>query len=208
MRPVIVGIAGGSGSGKSTVARRVTEMLGDVSTAFIAMDAYYRNMSRLSAEQLRQVNWDHPNAFDLELFVSHLEALAAGSPVDMPAYDFATHTRSPHAQRVQATDVLVLEGILLFVDRRVRDLCDLKLFVDADPDIRLVRRIRRDMHARARPLDEILEQYLSTVRPMHLKFVEPSKRFADMVLLHGAHNEAAIQMIVAEIHRRLATRAS
>lgn len=203
MKPLIIGIAGGSGSGKSTVARRVAESLGSASVAFIDMDAYYRNMATLSFEQRRHVNWDHPNAFDLDLFVRHLQALAAGGAVEKPVYDFVTHARSTETVHVAPADVVVVDGILLFVDARVRALCDIKVFVDADADIRLVRRIRRDIRMRGRPLDEILEQYLSTVRPMHLEFVEPTKRYADVIVPRGGHNEVAIEMIAAKIHHRL-----
>lgn len=203
MKPLIIGIAGGSGSGKSTVARRVAETLGETSVAFLDMDAYYRNMAHLSFEQRRRVNWDHPNAFDLDLFVSHLEALAAGMAIRKPVYDFVAHARAADTVPVPPAQVVVVDGILLFVDARVRQLCDIKVFVDADADIRLVRRIRRDMRARGRPLDEILEQYLSTVRPMHLEFVEPTKRYADVIVPRGGHNEVAVEMILAKIHHRL-----
>jgi uridine kinase len=201
--PVIVGIAGGSGSGKSTVARRVAEALSDRPVALLDMDAYYKNMTHLSLEERRQVNWDHPNAFDLELFLSQLARLAAGEAVEKPVYDFTIHARATETVRVGPAEAIVVDGMLLFVDRRVRSLCDIKLFVDADPDVRLVRRIRRDLRVRGRPLEEILEQYLSTVRPMHTTFVEPTKRYADFVLPRGARNEVAIQMIIAAIHQRL-----
>jgi uridine kinase len=203
VKPLIIGIAGGSGSGKSTVARRVVETLGETSVALLDMDAYYRDMAHLSFAQRRRVNWDHPNAFDLELFVSHLEALAAGTPVRKPVYDFVAHARGAETVPVTPAEVVVVDGILLFVDARVRQLCDIKVFVDADADIRLVRRIRRDMRVRGRPLDEILEQYLSTVRPMHLEFVEPTKRYADVIVPRGGHNEVAVEMILAKIHHRL-----
>jgi uridine kinase len=206
VRPLIIGIAGGTGSGKSTVARRVAEALeeaGETSVALLDMDAYYRNLAHLSPEERRHVNWDHPNAFDLDLFVAHLEQLAGGEPVAKPVYDFVAHARRAECVRTEPADVLVIDGILLFVDARVRELCDVKIYVDADPDIRLIRRIRRDMAMRGRPLDEILEQYLSTVRPMHLEFVEPSKRYADVIVPQGGHNAIAIEMIVARLLRRL-----
>lgn len=203
MKPLIIGIAGGSGSGKSTVARRVAETLGETSVAFLDMDAYYRSMTHLSLAQRRRINWDHPNAFDMDLFVSQLEALAAGEAVQKPVYDYVVHTRGTDTVHVAPAEVVVVDGILLFVDARVRKLCDIKVFVDADADIRLVRRIRRDMRARGRPLEEILEQYLSTVRPMHLEFVEPTKRYADVIVPRGGHNEVAVEMILAKIHHRL-----
>ncbi|HET7458035.1 MAG TPA: uridine kinase [Gemmatimonadaceae bacterium] len=202
-KPLIIGIAGGTGSGKSTVARKVAESLSMASVAFIDMDAYYRNFAHLPMEERRQVNWDHPEAVDYELLAGQLARLVSGEAVDKPVYDFVTHTRSPHSVRVEPADVVVIDGILLFVDERVRDLCDVKVFVDTDSDIRLIRRIRRDMAKRGRPLEEILDQYLSTVQPMHLQFVEPSKRYADVIVPRGGHNAVAIEMIVAKIQRRL-----
>lgn len=204
MKPLIIGIAGGSGSGKTTVARRIADALEDASIAFIDMDAYYRNFTNLSAEERKHVNWDHPDAFDLDLFVEQMSALAEGCVVEKPIYDFVTHARRKETQRVSPADVIVIDGILLFVDRRIRDLCDVKVYVDTDADIRLIRRIERDLVARGRPLDEILNQYMTTVRPMHLEFVEPSKRWADVIVPQGGHNVVATEMIVAKIQRRLA----
>jgi uridine kinase len=206
-KPLIIGIAGGSGSGKSTVARKVAESLTEASVAFIDMDAYYRNFAHLPMEERRRVNWDHPEAFDTALLAEQLAELQAGRAVDKPVYDFVTHTRGARVERIEPADVIVIDGILLLVDERVRDLCDVKIFVDADADIRLIRRIRRDMAVRGRPLDEILAQYLSTVQPMHQQFVEPSKRYADVIIPQGGHNTVAIEMILAKIHRRLAARA-
>src|SRR6266513_674293 len=176
MKPLIIGIAGGSGSGKSTVARNVAEHLTTSSVAFIDMDAYYKNFASLSLDERRKLNWDHPDAFDYDLLCAHLESLAKRKAIDKPEYDFVTHLRRNEATRVEPTDVIVIDGILLFVDERVRDLCDVRVFVDAEADIRLIRRLRRDMRTRGRPLNEIIEQYLSTVQPMHLQFVAPSKR--------------------------------
>ena len=204
MKPLIIGIAGGSGSGKSTVARNVAQALRTESVAFIDMDAYYLNFVDLPIEERRKINWDHPDAFDWPLLIEQLERLAAGEAVEKPVYDFVTHTRSHQAVTIPPADVVVIDGILLFSDARVRDLCDVKVFVDADADIRLIRRIRRDINKRGRPLDEVLEQYLTTVQPMHLQFVEPSKRYADVIVPRGGHNPIAIEMIVAKIQRRLA----
>jgi uridine kinase len=203
MKPLIIGVAGGTGSGKSTVARNVAAALGDASVAFIDMDAYYLDHAHLSLEERKRVNWDHPNAFDWDHLVSQLAQLAGGEAVDKPVYDFVNHARSHETVRIPPADVVVIDGILLFVDARVRDLCDVKVFVDADADVRLIRRIRRDMAKRGRPLAEILEQYLSTVQPMHLEFVEPSKRYADVIVPRGGHNPVAIEMIVAKISRRI-----
>jgi len=203
MKPLIIGIAGGSGSGKSTVARNVAELLTTSSVAFIDMDAYYKNFPELSLDERRQLNWDHPDAFDYDLLCAHLDALSRRQAIEKPEYDFVTHLRRARPTRVEPADVVVVDGILLFVDDRVRDLCDVKVFVDADADIRLIRRIERDTNDRGRPLDEIIEQYLSTVQPMHLQFVEPSKRYADVIVPRGGHNAIAIEMIVAKIQRRL-----
>ena len=204
MKPLIIGIAGGSGSGKSTVARKVADALSTASVAFIDMDAYYRNFAHLPMAERRQINWDHPDAFDQELLVGHLGRLAAGLSIEKPVYDFVAHTRAERTATVYPADVVVIDGILLFTDERVRTLCDVKVFVDADADVRLIRRIRRDMAHRGRPLQEILDQYLSTVQPMHLQFVEPTKRYADVIVPRGGHNAVAIEMIVAKIQRRLA----
>ncbi|MEO7457414.1 MAG: uridine kinase [Gemmatimonadaceae bacterium] len=203
MKPLIIGVAGGTGSGKSTVARNVAAALGDASVAFIDMDAYYLDHAHLSFEERKHVNWDHPNAFDWDHLVDQLGQLAGGAAIDKPVYDFVNHARNADTIRIPPADVVVIDGILLFVDGRVRDLCDVKVFVDADADVRLIRRIRRDMAKRGRPLAEILEQYLATVQPMHLEFVEPSKRYADVIVPRGGHNPVAIEMIVAKIARRI-----
>jgi len=206
VKPLIIGIAGGTGSGKTTVAKKIAQALPQASVAFLDMDGYYRNFAHLPMDERREINWDHPEAFDLDLFVSHLEQLARGEPVEKPVYEFTTHLRSSRTERITPADVIVVDGILLFVDERVRALCDVKVFVDADPDIRLVRRIQRDMSERDRPLEEILQQYLTTVRPMQQQFVEPSKRYADIILPRGGENAVAIEMILTTIQRRLEAR--
>ena len=203
MKPLIIGIAGGTGSGKTTVARNVARALHTESVAFIDMDAYYRNFAHLPFEERRKVNWDHPEAFDWDLLHQQLTRLLAGEAIEKPVYDFVSHVRSSETVVVPPARVVVIDGILLFVDERVRGLCDVKVFVEADADVRLVRRIRRDMKKRGRPLDEIIEQYLNTVQPMHLQFVEPTKRYADVIVPRGGHNPVAIDMIVANIQRRL-----
>ena len=204
MKPTIIGIAGGSGSGKSTVARRIAEALMPASIAFIDMDAYYRDRPELSLEERRRLNWDHPDAFDFDLLVSHLEALSKGEAVEKPVYNYVTHLREARTERITPADAVVIDGILLFVEERVRGCCDVKAFVDADSDVRLIRRIRRDMAKRGRPLDEILDQYLTTVQPMHLQFVEPSKRYADLIVPRGGHNTVAIDLLVGAVARRIA----
>lgn len=206
MKPLIIGIAGGTGSGKTTVARKIAEALPESSVAFLDMDGYYKNFDHLPLDARRRINWDHPEAFDLDLFASQLEQLARGEPIEKPVYDFAMHLRSPRTERITPADVVVVDGILLFVDERVRAQFDVKVFVDADADIRLVRRIQRDMSERNRPLEDILQQYLTTVRPMHEQFVEPGKRYADIILPHGGQNAVAIEMILTTIQRRLDAR--
>ncbi|MEP7065534.1 MAG: uridine kinase [Gemmatimonadota bacterium] len=203
MPSLIVGVAGGSGSGKSTVARKVAELLTGISVASVSMDAYYRSMSHLTFDERKQLNWDHPDVVDMELLGDQLEALAGGAAIDRPMYDFAAHLRTSRTERVPAADVVIVDGILLYRDSRVRALCDIKIFVDVEADIRLIRRIRRDMRVRGRQLNDILDQYLTTVRPMHEEFVEPTKHFADIIVPHGGRNELAIDMIAARIHERL-----
>jgi uridine kinase len=204
MKPLIIGIAGGTGSGKSTVARRVAESARAAKVAFIDVDAYYRDHRHLTMEERRRVNWDHPDAFDMALLADHLERLSRGDAIDKPVYDFVQHARAPESVRIEPADVIVIDGILLLVDERVRQACDVKIFVDTDADIRLIRRIRRDMAVRGRPLAEILDQYLTTVQPMHLQFVEPSKRYADVIIPRGGDNAVAIDLLLASISRRLA----
>jgi uridine kinase len=201
MKPLITGIAGGTGSGKTTVARKIAEALPESSVAFLDMDGYYRNFDHLPLDERRRINWDHPEAFDLDLLRrnwSNRAGRAIGSPYT------ATHL-GPRTD-AHTADVVVVDGILLFVDERIRAQFDVKVFVDADADIRLVRRIQRDMSERKRPLEEILQQYLTTVRPMHQQFVEPGKRYADIILPHGGQNAVAIEMILTTIQRRLDAR--
>lgn len=203
-RPLMIGIAGGTGSGKTTVARRVAAALSDSSVAFVEMDSYYRSHVGLTMRELHHLNWDHPDAFDLELFVEQLDAMSRGEPIEKPVYDYTVHARSTETIGIGKVDVVVVDGILLFTDERIRQRLDVKVFVDADADIRLVRRIKRDIASRGRPLEEILEQYANTVRPMHMQFVEPSKRWADVIVPRGGHNTVAIEMILAKIRQRLA----
>ena len=205
MPSLIVGVAGGSGSGKSTVARKVAELLRDISVASVSMDAYYRNMSHLTLDERKQLNWDHPDVVDMELLADQLEALVNGAAIDKPVYDFTTHLRASRTEPVRCADVVIVDGILLYWDPRVRALCDIRIFVDVESDIRLIRRIRRDMRVRGRQLNDILDQYLATVRPMHEEFVEPTKQFADIIVPHGGRNEVAIEMIAARIQERLRT---
>ena len=203
MPPLMVGVAGGSGSGKTTVARKVAERLTDISVASVSMDAYYRNMTHLTFDERRQLNWDHPDVVDMELLGDQLEALAGGAAIDKPVFDFVTHLRTERTETVAGADVVIVDGILLYWNARVRALFDMKVFVDVEADIRLIRRIGRDMRVRGRQLRDILDQYMSTVRPMHEEFVEPTKQYADIIVPHGGKNEVAIEMISARIQDRL-----
>ena len=204
-RGLIVGVAGGSGSGKSTVAHGIVRALGPDLATVIDMDGYYRDFFQLSAERLKEVNWDHPDSLDLDLLATDLERLGRGESIAKPCYDFTAHRRRVNRERVEPHAVIIVEGILLFVDERVRAACDMKVYVDADADLRLIRRIRRDQEERGRTYEETLDQYLTTVRPMHLEFVEPSKRHADVIVPQGGHNALAIEMLVASIERRMPT---
>ena len=203
MKPFVIGIAGGTGSGKTTVARRIYESLGLDSAIFLDQDSYYRDLSHLSLEQRRQVNFDHPDSLDNDLLVAQLSALVAGQPITKPTYDFAEHTRASATVRVLPREVILVEGILLFVEPRLRDLFDLKIFVDTEADVRFIRRLRRDAEQRGRAVGQIIDQYLGTVRPMHFEFVEPSKRYADVILPRGGNNRPGIEVIAARVRERI-----
>lgn len=201
--PLIIGIAGGTGSGKTTVARAVRKALTDAACATVDHDAYYRDLAHLPFEERTRVNFDHPDALDNELLCQHLDALHQGQPIDKPVYDFSTHTRSRDVVRIQPRPVVVVEGILVLAHEGIRDRLDIKVFVDTDSDVRLMRRIRRDMEERGRTFAEIRRQYYGTVRPMHLAFVEPSRRFADIIIPEGGENRVAIDMVVRSLSRSL-----
>jgi len=202
-RPLIIGVAGGSGSGKTTVSNAILERVGRGRIAFLAHDSYYHDLSHLPLEERAKVNFDHPDAFDNALYLAHLEALEAGQPVAVPTYDFANYVRLPEVVIVQPQPVVLLEGILIFADAALRSHMDIKLFVDAESDLRIIRRIQRDTRQRGRTVESVIEQYLRTVRPMHLEFVEPSKRYADIIIPNGGLNPIAIDMVVARIERML-----
>lgn len=210
-RPLLIGVAGGTGSGKTTVARAIHQSLG-LDALLLDQDAYYRDLGALPLAERRRVNFDHPDALDLGLMIRQLRALAAWQPVDKPTYDFVAHTRAPATLRIEPRDVILVEGILLFVDPELRGLFDIKIFVDVADDVRFIRRLQRDLTERGRSLDSIIDQYLSTVRPMHLEFVEPQKRYADIILPEGGQNRIGVEMIEArvalEIRRRAAGRAA
>lgn len=200
----VLGVAGGTGSGKTTVARNLFERLPAGAAVLIEQDAYYRDRSAMPPDERARVNFDHPDAVETELLEAHLRELRAGRGVDVPQYDFREHARRRETRRVEPAAVVVLEGILVLADARLRALIDLKLFVDTDADVRLMRRMRRDMEERGRTFAQVREQYTTTVRPMHLAFVEPSKRFADLIIPEGGENAPALDVIVGRLQRALA----
>ncbi|HIE37674.1 MAG TPA: uridine kinase [Anaerolineae bacterium] len=198
-RPIIIGVAGGTGSGKTTVAMEILQRVGAEHIAYIPHDAYYRDLSHLPPAQRARVNFDHPDSLETELLIQHLKRLREGESVEIPVYDFTTHTRSRETRRVGPAPVILVEGILVFAEPALRDLFDVKLYVDTDADIRIIRRLQRDVQERGRTLESVIQQYLTTVRPMHLEFVEPSKRYADVIIPEGGFNEVAIEMVAARI---------
>ncbi len=203
MRPIIIGVAGGTGSGKTTVAFAILEKVGWNRIALIQHDSYYYDASNLPLEERARLNFDHPDALETALLVDHLVALRSGEPVQIPKYDFRTHTRLVETRLINPEPVILVEGILIFSERALRELFDVKIFVDADADIRFMRRLERDMKDRGRSLDSVIEQYMTTVRPMHLEFVEPSKRYADVIIPEGGHNTVALDMVVARVQTLL-----
>ena len=204
-RPLIIAVVGGTGSGKTTVATAIHEAIG-LGAVLLDQDAYYRDLSDLTLDERRKVNFDHPDSIDTELLAYHLEELTAGRAIDKPTYDFAAHTRAAQSVRVEPREVIIVEGILLLADARLRDLFDIRIFVDVGDDVRFIRRLLRDTRERGRTMDNVIQQYLTTVRPMHLEFVEPSKRYADVILPEGGFNRIGIEMIQARVERELARR--
>jgi uridine kinase len=197
--PLVIGLAGGSGSGKTTVANAILKRVGAEHIAYVPHDAYYRNLSDLPGGRQNEINWDHPDALETELMIEHIQALRAGRPVDLPVYDFAACARTGQTVRLNPQPIIIVEGILIFADPRLRPMFDLKLYVDTDADLRFIRRLQRDVHERGRSPESVIQQYLATVRPSHLDFVEPSKRYADVILPEGGYNQAAMEMVVARI---------
>ena len=201
---VALGVAGGTGSGKTTVAQAILEAVGRDRIAALAQDSYYRDVEWKSDEQLLHHNFDHPDALDHDLLIRHLRMLKSGQDVEVPVYDFVTHRRTAATITVSARPIVLLEGILILASKRLRDLLDFKIFVDTDADVRLMRRVRRDMTERGRDLKDVFRQYSTTVRPMHLEFVEPSKRWADVIVPQGGENRVALEMVAARLEKLLA----
>jgi uridine kinase len=203
VHPVLIGVAGGSGSGKTTVSRAILDQVGRDRIAYVQHDAYYCDRSHLPMAERARINYDHPDSLETDLLVAHLRALRAAHPVETPQYDFARHVRRAETRRIEPRAVILVEGILIFVDRALRDLFDIKIFVDTDADVRFIRRLERDITERGRTVESVIAQYQDTVRPMHLEFVEPSKRYADLIIPEGGHNVIAIDMVVARINAML-----
>ncbi|HEY0605691.1 MAG TPA: uridine kinase [Herpetosiphonaceae bacterium] len=202
--PIVIGVAGGTGSGKTTVSRAILQRVGSERIAYIEHDSYYRDVPPMSPEERDQVNFDHPDSLDNTLLIEHLDAICDGQPIAVPIYDFTKDRRTEESRIVQPQPVVLVEGILIFADKQLRERMDIKIYVDADADMRFIRRIQRDLSERGRSVESVIEQYLRTVRPMHLEFVEPSKRYADIIVPRGGLNSIAIDMIVARIQTMLA----
>lgn len=202
-RPLVVGIAGGTASGKTTVTRRLIESLSGARLAFIDQDSYYRDLADLPLADRREVNFDHPDAFDTDLLVNQLRTLKGGETIQKPVYNFVSSLREKRTVTVEPADVILIEGILVLHMQAIREECDMKIFVDAEDDVRIIRRLTRDIKERGRDFDHVVAQYFKHVRPMHMGFVEPSKRHADIIVPHGGNNETAITMLVGAIRQRL-----
>jgi uridine kinase len=198
-KPIVFGVAGGTASGKTTVARAVLEAVGAEQIAYLPHDAYYRDNPHLTLEERAHQNYDHPNSLETKLLVKHIEALLEWRSVEVPVYDFTTHRRTEETILVEPSPIILVDGILIFTKRKLRELMDIKVYVDTDPDVRFIRRLQRDIDERGRSLSSVVGQYMDTVRPMHLKFVEPSKRHADVIIPHGGLNRVAMEMVVASL---------
>jgi uridine kinase len=196
---LVIGICGGTGSGKTTIAERIISVLAPASVLVLQQDHYYRDFPQLSLEERTQLNFDHPDSFDTPLLVEHVRKLSEGQAIDRPVYDFAMYERARETVRIESYPAIILEGILIFENKALRDLMDIKIFVDTDADLRFIRRLRRDIVERGRTVESVVGQYLSTVRPMHLEFVEPSKRHADVIIPEGGHNDVGIDLVSQKI---------
>ncbi|HJA72989.1 MAG TPA: uridine kinase [Candidatus Limosilactobacillus faecipullorum] len=205
-RPIVIGVTGGSGSGKTTVSQAIYDNLKGQSIQIINQDTYYNDQAMMTMEERKAVNYDHPLAFDTDLLIQQLDALRHNQSIEMPVYDYKEYTRSAKTVHVEPQDVIILEGILILDDERLRDLMDIKVYVDADDDIRILRRIQRDMKERGRTLDSIISQYLKTVKPMYHQFIEPTKRYADIIVPEGGQNHVAIDILTTKVRDVLAKR--
>lgn len=201
--PLVIGIAGGTGSGKTTVASAILKRVGKQHIAFLPHDAYYRAQEDLPLEERARINYDHPDSLESDLLVQHIVQLKQGKPIELPVYDFTTHSRTNRTVHVDPRRVILVEGILIFYEKAVRELCDVRIFVDTDADIRFIRRLQRDIVERGRTTESVIQQYLGTVRPMHLEFVEPSKRYADVIIPEGGLNTVAMDMVISRIEALL-----
>ncbi len=201
--PPVIGIAGGTGSGKTTVTRRILERIGSERVVILRHDHYYKDLSSFHGLPPEKINFDHPDALETSLLIAHVNELKMGKPVEQPVYDFTTYRRTGEVKRIEPRNVIIVEGILIFSERALRDLMDIKLFVDTDADERLLRRLRRDLVERGRTIESVIDQYVSTVKPMHLEFVEPSKRWADVIIPQGGENLVAVEMVVTRIRQLL-----
>lgn len=197
--PVIIGVAGGSGSGKTTVVREIIRNIGKRQVTVIHHDSYYRDVTDLSIEERTRINYDHPNSLETPLLVAHLNMLRAGEPVEVPTYDFALHNRAEATETAEARKVIIVDGLLILWDAELRRMMDIKVFVDTDADLRFIRRLKRDINERGRTAESVIEQYTATVRPMHLEFVEPSKRYADIIIPDGGYNLVGVDMLLTKI---------
>lgn len=202
-KPIIIGVSGGSGSGKTTVVNKIIESIGEDDILLIQHDSYYRDLSHLPLEERKKQNFDHPKSLETELMIRHIEALKSGYSVDIPVYDFVAHTRSEQSEKASPRKIILLDGILIFSEPELRKLMDIRIFVDTDDDVRLLRRLKRDILERGRELDGVLNQYEKYVRPMHLEFVEPSKRYSDIIVPRGGENIVALEMVIALIKGKL-----
>ena len=205
-RPIVIGVTGGSGSGKTTVSQAIYDNLKGQSIQIINQDTYYNDQAMMTMEERKAVNYDHPLAFDTDLLIQQLDALRHNQSIEMPVYDYKEYTRSAKTVHVEPQDVIILEGILILDDERLRDLMDIKVYVDADDDIRILRRIQRDMKERGRTLDSVIDQYKSTVKPMYHQFIEPTKRYADIIVPEGGQNHVAIDILTTKVRDVLAKR--
>ncbi|GAF36005.1 uridine kinase [Lentilactobacillus farraginis] len=205
-KPVVIGVTGGSGSGKTTVSRKIFNELSNYSIMILQQDSYYKDQSNMTMAQRKKVNYDHPMAFDYDLIIQQLKQLLNYQPIEKPVYDYNQFTRSKETIHQDPREVIILDGILILDDERLRDLMDIKVFVDTDDDIRLIRRIERDMHERGRSLDSIIKQYLTTVKPMYHQFVEPTKRYADIIVPEGGENQVAIDLLTTKMRAILRSR--